>query len=93
MAGSKPELADKLAEIYIAATEAGLSPDAYRTREMERKGQKPRKATTARTNTDDAIENWSLAQLRQAVQERGMKPKGISSHLLTSLCGHKAVLR
>lgn len=74
-AGSKPDLVEQLASHYIAATEAGLSPEAYRTRQLEAK-RKPSKKITPKTDIDDAMENWSLAQLRQAVQEKGMRPKG-----------------
>ena len=75
---------EQLASVYIAATEAGLSPKAYRAQQLEEK-RKPSKKITSKTDMDDAMENWSLAQLRQAVQEKGMKPKGtIHRHICIS---------
>ena len=87
LTGSKPALVDQLSGVYIAATEAGMSPEAYRTRQLEEK-RRPSKKITTKTDMDDAMENWSLAQLRQAVQEKGMRPRGMYRYHICVLIPH-----
>lgn len=60
----------------MSAARAGLSPEDYRDREMFEE-QKPAEIGPE-TDMDDALDRWSLTQLRQAAQERGIPPRGIA---------------
>ena len=90
-AGSKAELANNLAMLYVDATREGISPEAYRDRQLANEGGRRLNVKAgAQTDQSDPM-NWSLIELREAVKRRGVQPKGrCQNRMLAQTSDHLA---